>query len=407
MHKILTILVIVLICSSMLYSQTPRKDKGSFIKYENEYWEEISKSIKDFEKKEEEKKLSFKMDFSGMELPNSVSQFTQIWHLPPVPQGSTGTCWCFCGTSMLESDIRRIHGKEIKLSEMFTVYWQYVEKARRFVRERGNSVFGEGAQANAVTEMMKQHGCVPLEAYSGKKPGQEHHNHARMFAEMNNYLDNVKKMNAWNEHEVTSTIIEILNHYIGEPPTEFMYENKKYTPKTFLKDYVKIAPEDYVDVMSLLEPGYWNVVSYDVPDNWWHSKTYHNVPLDDYLDAIKKALKSGYTMAIGGDVSEPGYFSHKDIAMIPTFDIPSAYIDEYARQFRVSNKTTTDDHGIHVVGYYENGNDTWFLIKDSGSGARNGQAKGYYFYHSDYIKLKMISIFLHKSAVKDLLSKFK
>ena len=35
------------------------------------------------------------------------------------------------------------------------------------------------------------------------------------------------------------------------------------------------------------------------------------------------------------------------------------------RQFRFSNKTTTDDHAIHLIGYkIDENEDWWFLIKD-------------------------------------------
>jgi bleomycin hydrolase len=125
------------------------------------------------------------------------------------------------------------------------------------------------------------------------------------------------------------------------------------------------------------------------------------------MSAIKNAVKAGYTLAIGGDVSEPGLYSFDDIAMIPSWDIPSAYINDKARQFRFTNNTTTDDHGIHIVGSLIKNGIWWFLIKDSGSGARNGNAIGYYFYHEDYIKLKMMTFSVHKDAVKDLLQKFK
>ena len=91
--------------------------------------------------------------------------------------------------------------------------------------------------------------------------------------------------------------------------------------------------------------------------------------------------------------------------MVPSYDIPSEYIDEHARQFRFSNQTTSDDHAIHIVGVQEKDNGTWFLIKDSGSGARNGANSGYYFYHEDYVKLKMMYFVAHKSAVKDLLKR--
>ncbi len=400
-------LLLLLFGIGTAFSQSPRQDKGHFIEYKNEFWEEIKKSSEEFKKKkkDDKKRLSFKMDFSNMDLPK-FEDFKKYWHFPPISQGNTGTCWDFCTTSFLESEIKRINNKEIKLSEMFTAYWQYVEKARRYVRERGNSVFGQGAQSNAVTEMWKQYGCVPAEAYTGLQEGQKFHDHSDMFKEMYSYLKNCKKTNFWNEKVILDNIKSIMNHYIGVPPEKFTYEGREYTPKSFLNEVVKLNPDDYVNIMSLLEPGYWKVVSYDVPDNWWHSKTYHNVPLDIYMETLKQAVKSGYTFAIGGDVSEAGYESHYDVAMVPSFDIPSDYINDMARQFRFSNHTTTDDHGIHVVGFYEDGDDFWFLIKDSGSGSRNGKAEGYYFYHSDYVKLKMMSIFVHKSAVEELLKKF-
>ena len=98
-------------------------------------------------------------------------------------------------------------------------------------------------------------------------------------------------------------------------------------------------------------------------------------------------------------MSESGYLPEKDVAIIPTYDIPSEYIDDYARQFRFSNGTTTDDHAIHLIGYKENKDAYWFLIKDSGSGARNGELEGYYRYHEDYVKLKMMTFTVHRDAL--------
>jgi hypothetical protein len=36
--------------------------------------------------------------------------------------------------------VYRLTGQEIKLSEMFTVYWEYVERAKRFIAERGKAI---------------------------------------------------------------------------------------------------------------------------------------------------------------------------------------------------------------------------------------------------------------------------
>ena len=49
-------------------------------------------------------------------------QFTEIIDLettPVISQGRTGTCWSFSSTSFLESEIIRLTGKQIDLSEMY------------------------------------------------------------------------------------------------------------------------------------------------------------------------------------------------------------------------------------------------------------------------------------------------
>lgn len=403
--RMLPVAMLLILSASVSFAQT--RDTGKLMEYENPFYKTIEKAIAEFEKKEQAPKLKFKMDFTGHDLPKTTAEFTQVWHNDPVAQGNSGMCWCYATTSLMESECYRLHQKKIKLSELHTVYWEYVEKARRFVREQGDSEFGQGSQANAVLRIWKQYGCVPAEAYTGMKEGQVHHNHSKMFAQMQTYLQSVKRDNAWNEKVVLDTIKSILNHHIGEPPKKIQYQGRTMTPRQFLANEVKVKPDDYIDVLSLMTASYWQKAEYTCPDNWWHSKRYNNVPLDDFMTTLKRAVKDGYSLMIGGDVSESGYFSFKDVAMVPSYDIPSAYIDEHARQFRFSNNTTTDDHAIHVVGTQERDNGTWFLIKDSGSGARNGANPGYYFYHEDYLKLKMMYFVVHKSAVKGLLTRMK
>ncbi len=404
--KTFKIILLCLFVTTISFNQV--RNKGKFIEPKSEFWEEVvQKNIDDFNKKDKPKKQTFKMDFEGLNLPKSKSEFTYFWHNDPHNQGLTGTCWSFSTTSFYESEVYRIHKRKIKLSEIWTAYWEYLEKARRFVQERGNSEIGEGSQSNAVKRIWKQHGVVPEDVYSGLLPGQKSHDHSKMFDEIKAYLQSIKEQNAWNETEVLNTVQSILNHYLGVPPTKFTVDGKEYTPKEYLEKVVALNLDDYVDVMSLMQEPYYEQVEYKVPDNWWHNKDYYNVPLDEFMSAIKSAIRKGYTMVIGGDVSEAGIESHYKVAMIPTFDIPSEYIDEYSRQFRFSNGTTGDDHGIHLVGYLTKDGKDWFLIKDSGAGAYNVDDKGYYYYHEDFVKLKMLGFAIHKDAVKDLLAKFK
>jgi bleomycin hydrolase len=390
-----------------------KPDKAVFKEYEPGYYQksilkDISEVNEQLEISEPEKR--FEMDQSGYSIPNKVSDYKREWANPVISQGNGGSCWSYSTVSFYESEIYRLSKKQVKLSEEYTVYWEYVEKARGFVQTRGKSLFSEGSEGNGVTKIWKKYGIVPYANYTGLLHGRKHHTHEAMFNEMEAYLQSVKKMNAWNEELVVETIKSIMNFHIGTPPTKFTFEGKDYTPESYLKDYLKLNLNDYVEILSYKQEPYWKQVEYKVPDNWWHSKEYYNIPLDEFMSIVKTAIKNGYTMSIGGDVSEAGLLKSTQVGLIPSFDIPAEFIDENARQFRFSNETTTDDHGMHLVGYTERDGKTWFLIKDSSSGSRNNDETapefGYYFFHEDYVKLKMMGFTIHKEAVKDILKKF-
>lgn len=399
-------LLAILIFISASFTIPQEKNKGVFVEPKDGFYKEIEKGIDDFKNSTKEKKKSFKLDFTGINYPQSKEEFKYYWHNDPISQGNTGTCWTFSTTSFFESEVNRLTGKQVSISPIYTAYWEYVEKVKEFVRTRGKSIVEEGSEANAVTRIYKMYGAVPATVCTGLLPGQLYHDHSDMIKEIQTYLQNVKTINAWNEDEVVTVTKSILNHYLGVPPTEVVVDGKKYTPKEYLTNYLKLNVDDYVDVVSYLQQPYWHQVEYEVPDNWWHNKDYYNIPLDDFMKVLKNAVKNGYTLAIGGDVSEPGYDSWSKCAIVPTFDIPSEYIDENSRQLRFSNETTTDDHGIHLIGYEELDGKTWFLIKDSGAGSRNTGDKGYYFYHEDYVKLKIMDFMVHKDMFKDYFSKF-
>lgn len=368
----------------------------------------ITARMEQARKTPEKDKLYMMMDFATVGAPKTVAEFTQVWHLPPVMQGLSGMCWCFSTTSLLESEIRRQTGRSIKLSELHTVYWEHVEKAREFVRTRGASYLAEGSEANAVFRIWKKYGVVPGDAYTGLKPGQRYHDHENtFFPEIKKYLASVKDNAAWNEEIVIATVRSILDHAIGQPPASVEVDGQRLTPVEYLARIVKLSPDDYVDFLSFMQHPYYTMIEFEVPDNWWHSKEYHNVPLADFMTIIKRSLRKGYSVGIGGDFSEPGYArGPAGLAVVAPFDIPADAITEEARMFRFNNGTTTDDHGLHIVGYVEKDGKDWFLVKDSWSSAYNSTHPGYYFFHEDYVKLKMLGCSVHRDAVPDILAKF-
>jgi bleomycin hydrolase len=408
MKNSICILAMLLLPASGFPQSQDRHDKAVF-EVKNDAMKDSIKARLKVPPPADSLKKVMQVAFPGIAAPAAISEFTTVWHSPPILQGLSGMCWCFSTTSFLESEIYRLTQRKIKLSELHTVYWEYVEKARAFVESRGKSHLGEGSEANAVFRIWKKYGVVPGELYTGLKDNATYHNHENtLFPEIKAYLASVKESNAWNETEVVATVRSILDHYIGPPPTTVVADGKQMTPIEFLANVVRLNPDDYVDFFSLMEKPYFQKVEFEVPDNWWHSKDYHNIPLDDFMRVLKAAIRSGYSVAIGGDFTEAGYsYGPAGIAVVPSFDVPSSAIDELSRQFRFSNETTTDDHGLHLVGYAEKDGKDWYLIKDSWSTAYNSAHPGYYFYHEDYVKLKILGFSVHKGAAREILARFK
>ena len=345
-----------------------------------------------------------RFDVSRVVRPTAPDQFTSVFHFPPTPQDGTGTCWSFAGTSFFESEVFRLTGRKIKLSEMFTVYFEYVEKVRRFVRERGDSPVGAGSEESSLPAIIKLYGAVPRDVFIGLPTDYPYYTDNALSREIASYLDFVRNNNLWDEDAVIASIRRILDKYMGKPPDTFNFEGTQQTPKQFAEHILKINPDDYVAVMSTLKVPFHRQSLYDFGDNWSRDSSYYNLPLDEWYNVIKSAIQKGYSVSVGGGTAEPGYYGIENLGVIPDFDIPQSYINQDSREYRISRGTTGDNHGLHLVGYLRKGNRDWFLLKDSGSGSRKGQLKGYFFFRDDYVRLKMLSFMVHKDAMGDLLT---
>ena len=88
-----------------------------------------------------------------------ADEFESVWFTPPVPQYYTGTCWAFCSVSFLETEAKRLYDVEVKLSEMWVVYWEYVEKCQGYLDTFGKSVLAQGGQEQ---QGLGRSGCLQL-----------------------------------------------------------------------------------------------------------------------------------------------------------------------------------------------------------------------------------------------------
>ena len=93
-----------------------------------------------------------------------------------------------------------------------------------------------------------------------------------------------------------------LDAYLGKCPEKFTYNGKEYTPKSFAAS-LGLNFDDYVSITSFSHKPYYTQYPVEVQDNWRNPLSW-NLPVEDMARIIENAVKTGYTVAWGGDVSE-------------------------------------------------------------------------------------------------------
>ncbi|MGQ9652039.1 MAG: C1 family peptidase [Phycisphaerae bacterium] len=396
--------VIIAMMPAASHSCADAEDRAVWREYPDAFKQRLRERIEPATRPAE-REMVLMLDSSAVHAPRSPADFKQAWHQPPVSQGLTGQCWGFSATSFLESEVHRRTGRELRLSFAYTYYWEYVEKAREFVRTRGQSVFNRGSEPDAVPRIWRRHGIVPAETYRGLPAGHEVPQDAPAHREIAAYLADVKANGRWDESEVVATARRILDKHLGHPPKTVTTDGKAMTPQEYVQQIVRLDLDDYVSIMSTMQAPYDGWSEFNVIDNWWHSRRYYNVRLDDFVKVIRHAARTGRTVCLGIDNTEPGYCFREGLAVVPTFDIPPVLIDDGARQMRLSNESTSDDHDVHLVGWLEKDGQMWYLIKDSGTKAWNNSHNGYMFYREDYVRLKALCALLSRDIIEQALGR--
>lgn len=340
-------------------------------------------------------------------------QFTDIIDLettPVISQGRTGTCWSFASTSFLESEIIRLTGRQIDLSEMYTVRNTYPLKAENYVMRQGKAQFSEGGLAHDVINSVKNYGLVPNQVYSGLLDDEKNHNHAELVSILESMLDTyIENPGKTLSKKWKKAVESVLDVYLGINPRTFMYDGIEYTPQTFL-GMTKINPDDYITITSFSNAPYYSKFILNIPDNWSNGSMF-NVPLNEMIETINYALQNGFTIDLDCDVSERTFSSKDGVAVIPMDKqnnikalqgvYPEMNVTQDYRQDEFENYTTTDDHLMHITGLLKDQNGThYYKVKNSWGTDESRNANGGYVYFSEaYMKLKAISILVHKDAI--------
>ena len=369
------------------------------------------------------------------EVKNDSLIFTTIIENPVTSiknQNNSGTCWSYSSLAFLESEVLKKHPdmKDIDLCESFLVSKTYTDRADRHVRTHGDASFSQGGSFYDAIYCMQHYGLIPegIMPYPMTNYGDSLFNFSFFFPPMEAYLSAIAKGSQKKINPIwKSDFQHMLDNYFGACPTEFDYKGKRYTPKSFVKEYLTLDPADYVSLTSYTHEPFYSKFILEIQDNWRWASSY-NLPLEELMRVMEEAVKNGWTFAWGADVSEEGFSrrtgKNKCVATVPdtkatagvgsdqsrwTGEKAGAKISEAdgagekvitqeMRQLAYDNWETTDDHGMQIYGMAKDQHGKEYFMRKNSWG-ENGPYKGFWYVSKPYAAYKTMNIVINKNAV--------
>ena len=350
-------------------------------------------------------------------------------------QARSGTCWAYSTLAFFESEILKKTKKNIDLCEMFVANKDYMDRAILKVRMHGDAQFSQGGSAYDVFYVLKNYGICPEDAMPlpGTMYGDTLNNFNQFFKVMEPYVDAIAKSESKKLNQTWKVGFQgILDAYLGKCPETFTYEGKNYTPKTFANS-LGLNWDDYVSITSYTHYPFYTEFPVEVQDNWRQGLSW-NLPIDEMARIIDNAIRNGYTVAWGGDVSEDG-FTRNGLALLYDakgeslegsdmakwlklspyekmnkltelgINAPEMTPTQEKRQEEYDNWTLTDDHGMLICGIAKDQNGKeYYMVKNSWG--ETGKYKGTWYMSKNYIVAKTMDYMVNKNAIpKDIRKK--
>lgn len=344
-------------------------------------------------------------------------------------QNRSGTCWAYSTLSYFESEILKSTGKTYDLCESFVANKDYMDRAVQVVRYHGDMQFAQGGSAYDVYYVLKNYGICPENAmpFPGSLYGDSLNNFNEFFSLLEPYVEGIatnKASKISNQWKVGFQ--GILDAYLGKCPENFTYEGKNYTPKSFASS-LGLNMDDYVTITSYTHHPFYSQFVVEVQDNWRNPASY-NLPMDEMMQIIDNAVMNGYTVAWGGDVSEPGFtrdglaymidakkmqsLQGSDMArwlglspakrrnLIDSLgcNVPEVQPTQEMRQERFDNWELTDDHGMLIYGIAKDQNGKeYYMVKNSWG--ETGKYKGTWYMTKTFIAANTMDYMVNKNAI--------
>lgn len=249
-------------------------------------------------------------------------------------QKSSGRCWLFTGLNMLRAEAMRKHNlPELEFSQIYNFFYDQLEKANLFLQtvidtsdkpmddRRVSWLFhhplSDGGQFTGVCDILTKYGVVPAsampETYVSENTSRFRQLLSWKLCEWGLELRDMVAKGADGDAtkarkvEMLRETYRMLAQVYGVPPTQFRFNGKMYTPKTFYKEMVgKYMPNTYLMFMNDPTRPYYKLYEIDLDRHTYDGMNwiYLNVPMDDIKQMAIASIKDSTAMYFSCDVGK-------------------------------------------------------------------------------------------------------
>jgi len=167
------------------------------------------------------------------------------------------SCWSNAGAALIEAEMLKNGKAPVNLAPLDFVHNAYLLKADAYIKSKGKTNVTEKCLPGDVFKLMKKYGMVPQSAYiePEKDPMQ------KQSGEMDAILRGTLRMAFQQDNGVfterwKNTYETALMRYLGYAKTNFDYEGKSYTARTFAEES-GVNPSDYIMLTSDVTKDYY------------------------------------------------------------------------------------------------------------------------------------------------------
>lgn len=323
---------------------------------------------------------------SEYQIDNLPASVKLINTTPIKDQGESELCWAYGMLATIESE-HIMKGDSVNLSVAYVARMMLQEQALEYYFAQGKKDISLRGTASMLIHYIDKYGAQPYDSYEDPK----HVNYKVLCRKVQKLCDGAISQKTGID-KLKEDLNNLFDAEIGYMPAKAVHMlGAEYTPQEFAHSVC--YPEEYVSLTSFSHHPFREYFALEVPDNRMHD-AFLNLPLDEMMLHIQKAVEKGHPVCWEGDISEPGFQTpKKNYVDVRPAERP---VTQLSRQKEFEQLRTTDDHVMEIIGSFVEDKQRYYVCRNSWG--KNWGNKGLIYLSEDYIKLKTIAVYMSEDA---------